>query len=118
MDISYFHKRLNSPEFIPPYGYRRDKCNWELVSYVNTLVACVLSDNHKGVDLFIGRAKWYIENNPPNNETSDYYALAESYFEYIKTNCESLKWPVTGTKPSLVADAALLYHPAPVELWG
>jgi len=88
MDIFHFHKLLNSPESIPPCGYRRDKFYWELISYVNTVVACVLSENQKGIGLFIERAEWYIENNPSNNETSDYYSLVRSYFKFIKTKYE------------------------------
>ena len=84
MEIEEFHNILNTMEVIPDKGYRRDNPVYELVSYVNNVIACVLSSNLKVAHLFMERAEIYIEENPPTLDAKEYYGLITNYFKSVK----------------------------------
>jgi len=77
--IENWHKVLNHFESLPSKAFRRNVAVYELVSYVNHIVACYVCGNYHPIDLFIERAREYIEKNPVKDR--DYYNKVESYFK-------------------------------------
>ena len=84
MELADFHKQLNSFDVLPPRGFRRDCRYWPLVSYVNTVIACVLSENHKGIALFMERAGLFMEDNSGDAEAAGYCDFVEAYFTQVR----------------------------------
>ncbi len=72
-------KRLNDPAVLPPSGYRRNHRHYELVSYVNCLVGCRISDNAEGTTLFEERIRQFIAANPATSDTARYYDAVQEY---------------------------------------
>ena len=60
-------------------AFRRNVPVYELVSYVNHIVACYVCGNFDPINIFIDRARNYIEKNPV--EDKDYYSKLECYFK-------------------------------------
>ena len=81
IEISEFQKRLNSEEVLPPQAFRRDKFNYALVSYVNNVTGCYLSNNFKPIPVFIERALNNTENS--GADCTEYKKLAFEYFKLI-----------------------------------
>lgn len=69
---------LNKPENLPPKAYRRDSCAYELISYINNITGCYLSENLHPVSIFIDRARFYMDKNQ-KKEFSTYYSLVYDY---------------------------------------
>jgi len=62
--IENWHKVLNHEDSLPTSAFRRNVAVYELVSYVNHIVACYVCGNFHPITIFIERARDYIEKNP------------------------------------------------------
>lgn len=82
--IAELQDKLNSKEFAPRRGYRRDVHVYELVSYVNNITGCYLSRNADPIPVFIERARGYMEDNQATNDLLAYYDLVSKYLSAVE----------------------------------
>jgi hypothetical protein len=75
--------KLNSAEYLPASAFRRNHQIYELVCYVNNLIACKLSENHDGLSLFKSRILEYTSCHPPAPDSEKYYELIRTLIEGI-----------------------------------
>ncbi len=87
-ELEDIQKALNSKEFSPRKGYRRDVAIYELVCYVNNITGCYLSSNLEPIKIFIDRAKIYIEDNKNDKINSDYFNLVSKYLKLMEEKLE------------------------------
>lgn len=78
-----FHRCLNSPQFVPAIGYRRNSGLYPLTGYVNTVVGAVLSENYEIAALFVSYAAEHMKRSTPSLEEDTYYCLVASYLAHI-----------------------------------
>ncbi len=74
-------RKLNSAEYLPASAFRRNHEIYELVSYVNNLIACKLSENLDGMRLFKTRILKYTACHPPAPDFENYYELIRTLVE-------------------------------------
>ncbi len=77
--IRELQKQLNSVDCAPARGYRRNVTVYALVSYVNNITGCYISQNYLPVELFISRARTHMEDFPASEQWSTYYKMVEEY---------------------------------------
>jgi len=76
--INTLQKQLNAKQNIPDRGFRRNVSVYELISYVNNITGCYLSENMEPIPVFIERARQYMtENNA--EEQAQYHKLVSEY---------------------------------------
>jgi hypothetical protein len=73
--LASLYAKLNSLDHVPQIAYRRNHMLYELVCYVNCIIGAQLSSNAGAIETFTGRAREYIEANPPRPDAEEYYAL-------------------------------------------
>lgn len=76
-------KKLNSPDFIDGTYYRRNMAIYELVTYINHIIACHSSNNYESMAVFTNRAQQFL--NKSTFQESEYLLLAQSYLNKIRT---------------------------------
>lgn len=84
--IDELQKKLNSQEFVPARGYRRNVTIYSLVSYINNITGCYLSENSKPIVVFIDRARNHMTEYPPTEEWREYYEMARSYLDMVENH--------------------------------
>jgi hypothetical protein len=76
-------------------GFRRDVRECELVSYVNNIVGCYLSDNYELILVFIERARFHMMDCEANENTGFYYNKVEDFLldmeKFLDEKYSSLK---------------------------
>jgi hypothetical protein len=75
--IATLHQKLNSERLVDGKWYRRNHSAYELVCYINNIVALYLSGNYENIPVFIDRAKGYLSREDAatlNNEYRDHVA--------------------------------------------
>jgi hypothetical protein len=80
-EITEIQKRLNSDDILPDKAFRRDKFNYPLVSLVNNITGCFLSENYKPIPILIDRALVEFESN--NDPCPNYKELVFKYFKLM-----------------------------------
>ena len=83
-ELSRLQSLLNREEILPATGYRRNKVIFELVTYVNCLIGCVLSERRDAVPLFVRRCRAFLKDNAPAGEFDSYYASVRSYIAQVE----------------------------------
>ena len=84
MLIPDIQHKLNLPEYLPPYAYRRNYKHYELVSYVNNITGCCLSENFRTIKVLIERIRIFMEINPSTAESRKYYELVNNYITQVE----------------------------------
>ena len=79
MKLDSWHALLNSEEALPPHAFRRAAAVFELVSYVNCMIGCVLSRRADMTPVWIERCRQFMGQRPPKEEEAKYYALVSEY---------------------------------------
>ena len=79
---------LNSKEFAPARGYRRNVTVYTLVCYVNNITGCYISKNEEPIPVFIGRAREHMKKFPAGAEWDEYYGLVSRYLNEVKAHLE------------------------------
>lgn len=82
--IELMHEQLNSKALVPGRSYRRNVVVYELLCYVNNIVACYVAKNEEPIPIFIGRARTYLASAKPSEEWSGYYAYVEQYLNEME----------------------------------
>lgn len=79
-----FHSKLNSPEIVPGGWYRRNTHQYEILSYVNHVIALQLADDWENAALFVRRAAKYL-TTPTDAEclTEEYRALTADFLTAV-----------------------------------
>lgn len=90
-ELERVQKALNSKEFSPRKGYRRDVSVYELVCYVNNIIGCYLSGNFEPIKIFINRARVYIDDNEKNEINREYFELVNRYLSLMEEYLETKK---------------------------
>ena len=80
---------MNAEENLPPMAFRRNVPAYALVSYINNIIGCYLSNNYKSIPVFIERSKIHINDNPANEKLRPYYELVESYLNIMESHLMS-----------------------------
>jgi hypothetical protein len=76
---------LNHTDSVPERGYRRDVREYALVSYVNNIIGCYLSENYKIIPVFIERAKNHMKDNKANEKTFAYYEKVSEFLNDMES---------------------------------
>lgn len=84
--IDGMHEQLNSKSFAPSRGFRRNVAVYELVCYINNIVACYVSKNIEPIPVFIARAKRYIANAKHSEEWQTYYEYVSLYLNEVENH--------------------------------
>ena len=80
--IEGWHRILNHSDTLPAQAHRRNAQVYELVSYVNHITACYISENFHPINVYIERANIFMAENP--DENIEYYSKIENYFKDLK----------------------------------
>jgi len=85
--IESFHKLINSEKLVEGKWYRRNHSAYELVCYINNIVALYLSDNYESIPVFIDRAKKFLScdkadflNKEYRDQIAEYLMIMEREF--------------------------------------
>ena len=89
-EIEKYHQKLNSEEIIDGTYYRRNKAVYELVSYINHIVACYYSKNYHSMATFLCRAKKFISKYDGYPIETSYRNILKDYLELIESFIMSL----------------------------
>ena len=84
-EIDELHSLLNSKDNAPRRGYRRNVEIYELVCYVNNIIACYLSHNEKPIPVFIERAKIFLKEHG-SAEWKEYCELVGKYLATLENH--------------------------------
>lgn len=87
--ISSIQASLNSKEFAPSRGYRRDVRVYSLVCFVNNITGCYLSKNEEPIPVFIERAREHMREFPAGEEWERYYELVSEYLNELESHFAS-----------------------------
>ena len=87
-NYEYFIVKLNDNEYLPKMAYRRNVRVYELVCYVNNIVACLHSKNWKAIKLFMERSRQFLSENQPTHTDQRYYELVSSFLEALEADLE------------------------------
>lgn len=82
--IEAIHSQLNTKGFVPSRGFRRNVMVYELVCYVNNIIACYVSKNEEPIPIFIKRARLFIENAKSDSEWQPYYSSVSAYLNEVE----------------------------------
>lgn len=85
--------QLNSKSFVPGRGFRRNVTLYELVCYINNIVACYVSKNAEPIPVFIACTKAYIASDlsPVVRATGGFHTIKLAGHWAIKgSNCARL----------------------------
>lgn len=84
-----FHARLNSPEVVPGGWYCRNTHQYQMLSYVNHVIALQLAGDWENAVLFVRRAAKYLAT-PADAEclTEEYRALASGFLTAVIADAE------------------------------
>ena len=82
--------RLNSKEFAPARGFRRDVTVYSLVCYLNNITGCYLSKNAEPISIFIGRARSHMEDHPAGDDWGIYYKMAADYLSLVESHLQDI----------------------------
>jgi hypothetical protein len=88
--ISELQKQLNSPELLQPGWLQRSHVAYELVCYMNNLVALHAAGNAESIPLFVDRAKGYLQREDAALLNEDYRQLAREYLRLMEDRYGSL----------------------------
>jgi len=80
--IEHLQRALNTHALLPDKALRRNSAIYELVCYVNNVIALNISENHSPIEIFIERAEMFMSENEAISP--DYYQNVEEYFSLIK----------------------------------
>ncbi len=90
MDILKTTKLMALEETLPDKAFRRNSKVYPLVSTVNHITACVVSDNYAPVNNLIERANSYLsEFHPSNTKDKAYVNLVSNYLTEVKMHIEA-----------------------------
>jgi hypothetical protein len=76
---------LNHEDSVPARGYRRDVREYALISYVNNIIGCYLSDNYHVIPIFIERARIHMKDHEANESTSAYYERVAQFLNDMES---------------------------------
>lgn len=82
-------KELNTEQFLPDKAFRRDVVVHELVSCVNHMIACCISENVKPLPVLVSRARAFFEDNTGIVSNSDYFSKVYEFIEYLEVEYET-----------------------------
>jgi len=86
--IEKMHEEYNSEANIPKHGFRRNSIIYELVCYINNIIACYVSKNEKPIPIFIERAKVYVNESSEKEELSNYLNKVKEYLEVMESHLQ------------------------------
>jgi hypothetical protein len=75
---------LNSQDLVPTAEYRRNKVTFELLSYVNCLLGCVLSGRRDVIPVWIRRCRDFMQQHPSQAECQRYYGVIQDYLTEVE----------------------------------
>jgi len=81
-----YHARLNSPEVIPGGWYRRNVSQYEILSYINHIIALQIAGNWDTAPLFVRRAAKFLAKPVAEHLTPEYRALAIEFLRAAATD--------------------------------
>ena len=84
--IEAMHSQLNAKGLAPSRGFRRNVVVYELVCYVNNIIACYVSKNEEPIPIFIERARLFIANAKSDSEWQMYYNSVSVYLNELESH--------------------------------
>jgi hypothetical protein len=82
--IQEIQAKLNTEQCLPRMAFRRDVSIYELVSYVNNITGCYISENYKPIYILVDRCKFFMECHKDSSYKS-YYELVTEYINQLKS---------------------------------
>ena len=84
------HQAMNAEENIPPRGFRRNVVIYELVCYVNNIIALYISKNSNSIPVFIERSRYFIEKNSERcQDCKEYIQTVNEYLDIMENHLKS-----------------------------
>lgn len=77
--LKRLHQILNAPELVPEQAYRMSSGLYPLVSYINHCIGLYLSKSYDLIPLFLGRARSFMQERPPQPNAVAYYEWVDTY---------------------------------------
>lgn len=84
--IEAIHSQLNAKGLVPCRGFRRNVVVYELVCYVNNIIACYVSKNEEPIPIFIERSRLFIANAKSDSEWQAYYNSVSAYLNELESH--------------------------------
>jgi len=87
--IKHLEKKLNDIKIVEGIWYRKSHCAYDMVCYINNIIALHKSDNFEYIPEFIRRAKKFLLRKKPSYLNEEYIALVIKYIELMEILYES-----------------------------
>jgi len=82
--IKHLEKQLNDIKIVEGQWYRRNTHAYEMVSYINNIIALHHAENYEYIPAFIRRAKKFLLRKKPSYLNAEYIALVINYIELME----------------------------------
>jgi len=82
--LSNLQSQLNAPELVKGIWYRPSHVAYELVCYINNIVALDASKNYETVPLFIERARKYLSGSKAEAVSEEYRQVVARYLAHME----------------------------------
>jgi hypothetical protein len=82
-EIEALHRALNAAEHVEPGWYERSHIAYELVCYVNNILALVLAGNAERIPVLLDRAWGYLNRDDKAQLNDAYRAVLTDYLRAV-----------------------------------
>ncbi len=82
--IKHLEKKLNDIKVVEGKWYRRNHCAYDMVCYINHIIALNNSENYEYIPVFVKRAKKFLLNKKPSYLNAEYTDLVINYIELME----------------------------------
>lgn len=84
LEIEKYHQQLNSPVLIDGSYYSSNRDAFELMTYINHVIACYYAKNFLAMTVFLCRAKKFLDVGDTSSIRSEYLAMAKQYLDLVQ----------------------------------
>jgi len=85
LEIEKYHQQLNSPVVIDGTYYSSNRHAFELMTYINHIIACYYAKNFSAMTAFLCRAKKLLDVGNTSSISSEYLAMVKQYLVCIQS---------------------------------
>jgi len=82
--IKHLEKKLNDIKVVKGIWYRKSHCAYDMVCYINNIIALHHAENYEYIPEFIRRAKKFLLNKKPSYLNAEYTDLVINYIELME----------------------------------
>jgi hypothetical protein len=85
LEIEKYHQQLNSPVIIEGSYYGSNRHAFELMTYINHVIACYYAKNFLAMTVFLCRAKKFLDVGDTRSINKEYREMVRKYLDCIQS---------------------------------